>query len=79
ESGGTSGEPVDLEPVQQLANLYQQWLTADGREGREAAWREMLDIYTDQVFTIGIVSGALQPVVVSKKLKNVPEEAVWAF
>ncbi len=79
ETGGVSGEPIDLEPVQQLADLYQQWLTAEGREGREAAWQEMLDIYTDQVFTIGIVSGALQPVVVSKKLKNVPEEAVWAF
>ncbi len=79
ESGGSSGEPIDLEPVQRLANLYQEWLTAESRDARQAAWHEMLEIYADQVFTIGIVSGALQPVVVSKALRNVPEEAVWAF
>ena len=79
ETGGSSGEPVDLEPVQRLADLYQEWLEADGHEARRAAWQEMLDIYTDQVFTIGIISGDLQPVVVSRRLRNVPEEAVWAF
>jgi peptide/nickel transport system substrate-binding protein len=31
------------------------------------------------VFTIGVVGGVLQPVVVNKDLKNVPKEGVFAF
>ena len=39
----------------------------------------MLQIYADQVFTIGIVSDVPQPVVVSRRLHNVPEQAIYAF
>ena len=34
----------------------------------------MLQIWADQVFSIGTVAGVLQPVVVNAKLRNVPEE-----
>ena len=40
-------------------------------------WREMLDIWTDQVFTIGLISGTLQPVVVNRRLRNVPEHGLY--
>ena len=38
--------------------------SASSRE-RAAIWHEMLALYTDQVFSIGIVNGTLQPVVAS--------------
>ena len=39
----------------------------------------MLAIYTDQVFSIGTVNGTRQPVVLSAKMKNVPEEGIFSF
>jgi hypothetical protein len=47
--------------------------------GREAIWREMLTIFAEQVFTIGTVSGVPQPVVVSNRLRNVPEEGIYSW
>ena len=34
-------------------------------------------LFRSQVFTIGLISGVLQPVVVSNSLRNVPKEAVY--
>ena len=34
----------------------------------------MLEIHADQIYSIGIVSGVRQPVVVMNKLRNVPKE-----
>ena len=39
----------------------------------------MLKLYTNEVFSIGTVNSTLQPIVVSKKLRNVPEEEVYSF
>jgi peptide/nickel transport system substrate-binding protein len=37
----------------------------------------MLSIFTDQAYTIGTVAGVPQPVVVSNKLRNVPESGIY--
>jgi len=37
----------------------------------------MLAIHADQVFTVGIVRGVPQPVVVSNRLRNVPDTAIY--
>ncbi|MEE9315420.1 MAG: ABC transporter substrate-binding protein [Rhizobiaceae bacterium] len=79
ETKGVSGEAPTLPKVAELAKLYRQWRKAVDYETQEKIWSKMLGIFTDQVFTIGIVSGGLQPIIVSKKLHNVPKEAVWAF
>ncbi len=79
ESKGEAGEAPTLKPVQRLYELYDNWRTAGTLDEQRAIWDEMLSIYTDQVYTIGIVSGGLQPIVVSNKLRNVPEEGIWAF
>ena len=34
---------------------------------------------TDQVFTIGTVNGVFQPVVINRKLRNLPEKGVFSF
>ena len=39
----------------------------------------MLDIYAQQVFSIGIVNAALQPVLHSSRLKNIPEKGLYGF
>lgn len=77
ETKGEAGSPIDLEPAQRLAELNGQWATATSREEKAKIWHEMLDIYTDQVYSIGIVSGVLQPVIVSNRLRNVPEKGIY--
>ena len=39
----------------------------------------MLAIHADQQYGIGLLSEAPQPVVVSRRLRNVPEVAFWAW
>lgn len=79
ETNGKAGEPIDVPEAAKQLELYQNWLVAESGEGREAAWHEMLKTYTDQVFTIGTVNNSRQPVVVSAKLRNVPEEAIYTW
>ncbi len=74
QSEGKSGEPVDLPEVQRLLELKKAWQDATNTAERLAIWQEMLAIHADQVFTIGTVSGVPQPIVVSTRLMNVPEE-----
>lgn len=77
ETGGKAGEAIDMEPAKELARLNSEWVGATGRADKERIWREMLDIYTDQVFTIGLVSGVAQPVVVINTLRNVPKKGIY--
>ncbi|HKU96854.1 MAG TPA: ABC transporter substrate-binding protein [Vineibacter sp.] len=81
ETGGKSGEPIpaNLAVVQELSDLAERWSqTADCRE-QERIWHRMLQIHTDFQYTIGVVTGVKQPVVVSSRLKNVPTEAVYSW
>ncbi len=79
QTGGQMGVEPDLESVEQLMALNEKWAEAETPEGREEAWHEILSLWTDQVFTIGIVSGVEQLVVVSDRLKNVPEKGIYNF
>jgi len=77
ETGGQAGEEIALESAQRLRDLYYRWRDAGTRAAKRAAWKEILEINADQVFSIGLVSGVLQPVVVHSKLRNVPKEAIY--
>ncbi len=79
ETGGKSGEPVDMEEPKRLLALYDKWYAAGSRAERERIWHQMLAIWTDQVFTIGIISGTMQPVVVDGRLRNFPEEGMYTW
>ena len=79
ESSGAVGEPPDIEEAKQLMSYAEQWVQAGTLDERTRIWQHMLDIHADQVYGIGIVAETPQPVVVSKRLRNVPEEAVWAW
>ena len=78
ETKGEAGTAPTGE-IGRLRDLYLEWRTTTEAPRQREIWDEMLSIFTSQVYTIGIVSGALQPVVVSNRLKNVPEEGVWSF
>ena len=77
ETNGQAGELIDIPAAQDLAKLNEQWFHAKDVAERELIWHQMLDIFTDQMFTIGVVSGTLQPVVVANSLRNIPEDAIY--
>jgi len=77
ETGGKAGEAVDIAEVKELERLYRGWLQASTRVERERAWHAMLELHTEQQFTIGIVSGVPQPVVARETLMNVPEKGFY--
>ncbi len=77
ETRGMSGEPVDLPEAAALMDLYRTWRGAGSKAEKERIWREMLRIWADQVYSIGLIGGVLQPVVVSDRLKGVPQEGFY--
>ncbi len=79
ETKGEAGERVDMPEAQKLTDLWKQWADAGDSGSREAIWREMLSIFTDQAYTIGTVSGVPQPVVVSRRLHNVPDQGIYSW
>ncbi len=79
QTSGQMGEEPDMDSVKELMALTKEWGQADTNEAREAVWHKILDIWTDQVFTIGIVSGVEQLVVVKNDVRNVPENGTYNF
>ena len=79
ETGGDAGEKIDMPEAQQAVRPAGAWRAASDTATRAGIWDEMLEIWTDQVYTIGTVANVPQPVVVNRHLHNVPEKAIWAW
>lgn len=79
ESRGREGEKPDVQEAIELVDLLSRWKRSKSHSEREDVWRRMLEINADQVFTIGVINGTSQPVVVSNELKNVPDKAIYSF
>ncbi|MEM8731109.1 MAG: ABC transporter substrate-binding protein [Pseudomonadota bacterium] len=79
QTNGAAGEPVDMEPASRLMELCDAWEAATTDEDRGAAWTEMLKIHAENLYAIGLLAEAPQPIVVNKSLRNVPEEAIWSW
>ncbi|GIK86890.1 MAG: peptide ABC transporter substrate-binding protein [Betaproteobacteria bacterium] len=77
ESKGKGGEPPDLPEAQELLALFRAWQASGDSAERTRIWKRMLAIHAEQQFTIGTVTGNLQPVVVGKSLRNVPLRALY--
>jgi peptide/nickel transport system substrate-binding protein len=77
ESNGNAGEAPDMPAARELMDLHQSWLRSATRKEREKIWHRMLEIHREQTFSIGIVSGVMQPIVVNNRLRNVPRDAVY--
>ena len=76
ETAGKSGEAPDFPEAIELMKLRDAWRT-ETREGREKIWHRILMIHAEQQFSIGVVNGVQQPVVVSNALKNIPEKGLY--
>ncbi len=78
-TGGAQGTAPDLPEVVELMRLLGEWKGSETTEERTRAWEQMLSIYTEQVFSIGIVNQTLQPILSSARLRNLPESALYGF
>ncbi len=83
QSMGSMGDRPEIEAVETLLDLYEGWRTGWLVEGepvtKQEAWRRMLAIHAEEQFIIGVVAQAPQPVVVSDRLRNVPEMGLYAW
>lgn len=79
QTKGAQGEAPATPEARRLLELFLAWSSATTESEKAAIWEEMLEIHADQVMAIGLVSGAPQPVVVSKRLRNFPETGLYAW
>ncbi len=79
QTGGDAGEKPDMKEAIQLLRYAEQWVDASSEDERTQIWKSMLDIHSDQLYGIGIIAETPQPIVVSNRLRNVPEVALWAW
>ena len=77
ETSGKSGEPTDMDVPKKLFAFSLLWQTAETTELKRKIWGQMLDLYTNNVFSIGIISSVPQVVVVNSSLKNIPNQGIY--
>jgi peptide/nickel transport system substrate-binding protein len=77
ETKGQAGEPPDTPEAKKLLELFEEWRMAGTTDERRKIWDAMLSIYGEQVYSIGLIGGVMQPVAVRDTLRNVPAEAVY--
>lgn len=78
-SAGQEGVAPDLPEAAELVDLLNQWGSTAKFEERQAIWHKMLSLYTQQVFSIGLINSTLQPILRAAKLQNLPEKALYGF
>ncbi len=79
QSAMTKGEPPDMPIVMELVDLLKQWRHATNVGRKTEIWHKMLQIHADQVFTIGTLNSALQPIVSAANLRNLPEKGLYGY
>lgn len=79
QTAGAAGEPIDMPEPKRLMELYDAWNKATDDPTRREIWKEMLKIHSEQIYGIGILAEAPQPVVVADTLRNVPENGTWTW
>lgn len=61
----------------ELLKLNRAWAYARSNAERRDIWERMLEINADQIYSIGLVGAVPQPIVVNRKLRNVPEKGIF--
>lgn len=79
ETNKKVGEAPDIPEAQALLSLYYDWSKSTDEEGRSEIWKKMLEIYSEEVFSIGLICGVPQPIVVNNRLRNVPNEGFYSW
>ena len=78
-SHGKVGEAPDLPAAAELLRFSSAGAGRPNPTERTEVWTAMLALYTDQVFSIGIVNGTFQPVLSTSRLRNMPDTALYGF
>lgn len=79
QTSGSAGEPVDMPAAKKLMDRYKAWMNAKSDQERHDIWSDMLDIHAEELFAIGLIQSAPQPIVVRNGLMNVPKRAVYSY
>jgi peptide/nickel transport system substrate-binding protein len=77
ETKGEAGEPPDDPAAVRLLELFHDWRRATDSAGRATVWGEMLNLYAEQCYTVGLIANVQQPVAVRTTLRNVPVTATY--
>jgi peptide/nickel transport system substrate-binding protein len=78
-SGGSQGTAPDIAEAVELVDLLNRWGKAASTDERAEIWQRMLSIYTQQVFSIGLINSTRQPILRAARLRNVPDQALYGF
>jgi peptide/nickel transport system substrate-binding protein len=79
QSHGEQGTAPDLKEAIELVHLLREWRRSTNEQQWTEIWKRMLAIYTDNVFSIGLVNATLLPIVASSRLRNLPEKGLFSF
>jgi peptide/nickel transport system substrate-binding protein len=79
QTKGSSGEVPETAEARRLLTLFLDWSRATDSSEKAAIWEEMLEIHAENIFAIGLISRAPQPIAVSAKLRNFPETGVYSW
>jgi peptide/nickel transport system substrate-binding protein len=77
-TGGEQGDPPPAEIIR-LQNLAEELTTTLDPQRRVQLGKQILAANAENLWTIGTVGLAPQPVVVSRRLKNVADEGLWGW
>ncbi len=76
---GKAGTAPDLPAARELVELLGKWERSSSTHERGQIWHRILRIHAEQVFSIGTVNGAMQPIAHSPMLRNVPKVGIWSY
>ena len=79
ESSGKSGEKPQDPKVIELMALNDEWRRTADKAGRAQIWHRMLEIHSEELYSIGIVNSVQHPIVVNRYLNNVPETGFYSI
>jgi peptide/nickel transport system substrate-binding protein len=79
ESSHKVGVKSDVPIILELSALNEAWRRAKSHEKRAEIWHKMLRIHAEKTYTIGVISGVLQPIVAKANLRNLPIEGIYNF
>lgn len=77
ETKGMAGEAPDMPAAKELMKLFNDWRFAKDADARTAVWHAILANHAENVWTIGLITGVMQPVVALPELINLPAEGIY--
>jgi len=78
QTGGTGGEEPP-QPVKALLKSYETMVSTTDEAARNNAAKEILRSNAENLWMIGTLGGIPKPILVDKKLRNVPEKGTFGY